>query len=219
MNARLSPLLLLTLLGSPLLAAPVLRELPAKIDPKAEYLVYLHGRIIEDKGLRPTHPQHGVYEYEQILQIFADEGFTVLSEPRPAGTDEKRYAGKAARQVRALLAAGVPPERITVVGYSKGGVIALATSTRLKNDKVNFVILAGCGDWAAKNVKPDLRGRVLSLYDASDDTVTSCQKIFGMATGPFVHEEVRLDLGTGHGAFYRPGGGWIARVVQWARRR
>src|SRR5688572_16348766 len=44
------------------------KDVPEKVNPKARYLFYLHGRIIEEQGVRPTSPQHGVYEYEQILE-------------------------------------------------------------------------------------------------------------------------------------------------------
>src|SRR5882724_6168777 len=51
-----------------------------KIDPKAKYLFYLHGRIIENQGIRPTDPRYGVYEYQQILDTLKDKGFIVVSE-------------------------------------------------------------------------------------------------------------------------------------------
>lgn len=66
------------------------------------------------------------------------------------------------RQVQTLLAAKVPPERITVIGFSKGGGIATRTSALLKNDKVNFVFLAACGDGSFRGVDRDVRGRILS---------------------------------------------------------
>src|SRR5260370_42601336 len=47
------------LLGPPRAAAAgglVLADLPAAIDPHANYLIYLHGRIIEKEGPHPTSP-------------------------------------------------------------------------------------------------------------------------------------------------------------------
>ncbi len=194
-------------------AGRVLRSLPEKIDPRQDYLIYLHGRIIEEKGLRPTSPEFGVYEYEKILADFASRGFVVISEPRPRGTDPGAYADKIVGQVRALLRAGVPPEHIAVVGFSKGGGIALLTASRLAAPKVNFVILAGCGDGPSPEASR-LQGRILSMFDASDDRATTCKKTFAQAKGPLVQEEVVLKLGTGHGAFYRPGD-WIGKVAGW----
>ncbi len=188
--------------------------MPKKVDPRGAYLIYLHGRIIEEEGIRPTSQRFGVYEYEKILADLASQGFTVISEPRPRGTDVGRYADKVAAQVRTLLARGVPPERITVMGFSKGGAIALVASSRLRQPKVNFVILAGCGAWVTDNFDLDLRGRILSMRDASDDLSTSCEKTFAASKGELAHEEIVLRLGLGHGAFFRPGD-WMGAVTAW----
>jgi hypothetical protein len=98
-------------------ARQIFQDVPAEIDPDARYLFYLHGAIIERAGVRPTHPRFGVYEYRLILEVFANEGFVVISEARPAGTDGTAYAATVADQVRALLAADVPPE---VAGFQTG---------------------------------------------------------------------------------------------------
>src|SRR6185436_1590232 len=219
MTFRILALFLLLLLvpARALGAGRVLRSLPEKINSRLDYLIYLHGRIIEEAGLRPTSPEFGVYEYEKILADFASRGFVVISEPRPRSTDAGAYADKVAGQVRALLRAGVPPEHIAVVGFSKGGGIALLTASKLAEPKVNFVILAGCGGGEPSSEASRLQGRILSMFDASDDRDTSCQKTFAQAKGPLVPEEVVLKLGTGHGAFYRPGD-WLGRVVGWVKR-
>jgi len=111
MTVRVLALFLLLLLipTKALGAGRVLRSLPDKIDPRQDYLIYLHGRIIEEEGVRPTSPQFGVYEYEKILADFAKRGFVVISEPRPRNTDVGAYADKVVGQVRTLLRAGVPP--------------------------------------------------------------------------------------------------------------
>jgi hypothetical protein len=196
----------------------VLSELPKPIDPRGDYLLYLHGRIIEEEGPRPTSPRFGVYEYRQILDTFAGRGFTVVSEVRPKGTEVAAYAGKVAGQVRALLAAGVPPERIAVVGFSKGGGITLAAAALLLKDRPNvrFVSLAGC----AGGRKLDLPQPILSLYDSVDDLSTSCGEGFSAAPArtPFEHREIVLHVGKGHGTFYRPDPAWVEPVVEWLRR-
>ena len=50
----------------------IFQQIPAKPDTNRHYIFYLHGRIIEEQGIRPTHNRFGVYEYEKILQSFAD---------------------------------------------------------------------------------------------------------------------------------------------------
>jgi hypothetical protein len=44
-----------SLRGAPAEHGSVLDRLPATPDPRARYVIYLHGRIIEDQGRLPTH--------------------------------------------------------------------------------------------------------------------------------------------------------------------
>ncbi len=157
-------------------------EMPPTVDPSARYFFFLHGMIAEKSGPYGEHPQHGAYDYYGILKAFANRGFTVISEIRPMGTNPSRYAEKVARQVETLLAAGIPPEHITVTGFSKGGVITFFVSARLRNPRVNFVVMAGCGKGpfghaytrVLRRAVPSLHGRFLSIYDDSDQAADTC---------------------------------------------
>jgi hypothetical protein len=195
----------------------VWKDVPAQVDAGARYLFYLHGLIVENYGIRPTSPEHGVYEYEQILDTLAGKGFIVISEPRPKGTVVTEYAAKVAGQVNRLLKAGVPPGHITVVGASRGGGIAIAVSSQLRNKNLNFVIMAACGNSDIyKTFQPDLWGNVLSIYDYKD-TVGPCGSFFDKSTGLNRHREIVVRLGIGHGLLYRPLKEWVDPVVEWAR--
>jgi hypothetical protein len=191
-------------------------QVPAEIDPHARYLIYLHGAIIETQGVRPTHPRFGIYDYREILGVLAVRGFVVISEARPAGTEGKVYAATVVDQVRELLAAGVSPDHVTVVGFSKGGGIAIAASSMLANDDVNFVFMAACNPWLDSHPEIVARGRLLSIRESSDDLVGSCEGFFKRSPSPHDHIEIVLELGGGHGAFYRPNPEWIDPVVEWA---
>ncbi|MEY2564879.1 MAG: hypothetical protein QOH88_3072 [Verrucomicrobiota bacterium] len=193
------------------------KDIPEKIEMSARYLIYLHGRIIEEKGLRPTDPKYGVYEYEAILAALEKKGFTVISEARAKDTDVKKYAAKVVEQITTLLKAGVAPDHITIVGASKGAVIAMLVSTLLANSKVNFVIMANCNDWVEKNFAIDLHGNVLSIYDKADEFGHTCQPFFDKASGLGRHKEVELQIGTGHAILYQPLKEWVDLVDDWAR--
>jgi hypothetical protein len=117
---------------------------PASIDLSRKYLFYLHGKIIEEQGIPAISPDFGEYEYGAILQKFASYGFIVISEQRSKNTDGVVYAKKVAEQIEALLGAGIPAEKITVVGASKGAGIVIYISHFLKNEAVNFVIMGIC---------------------------------------------------------------------------
>ena len=193
----------------------IVADLPQRISKKARYLFYLHGKIVEAGNIRPTSEKFGAYEYEQILETFKQNGFAVISEPRKKDTDIERYGRRVAEQVEKLLAAGVSPKRITIVGASQGSWIAMLASTYLKNRKLNFVIIAGCN----KSIFPkvSLYGKVLSIYEKSDGTGT-CQSFRENATNLGEYKELGLNTGLGHGFIYRPMKEWIEPTLVWAKR-
>jgi hypothetical protein len=196
----------------------ILGDVPAQPRPGARYLIYLHGRIIEEQGPRPTDERFGTYEYQQILDTLAASGAHVIAEQRPKGTDFRAFGAHVADQVRRLLAAGVPAERIAVVGFSKGGAIAMIASALLENPRVTFVLLGSCGDWVKGRDDVDVRGRILSIYEASDELGTSCGPLFAQASDPGVHREIRIATGAAHGAFFRPRPEWLAPLSRWVGR-
>ena len=76
---------------------------PSSIDPKKQYLFYLHGKIIEDQGIPAISPEFGEYQYQAILEKFSSFGFVVISEQRPENTDGVAYARKIVQQMMDLL--------------------------------------------------------------------------------------------------------------------
>src|SRR5688572_16409799 len=124
----------------PIAAALLLGASTGTPPPKQpHYLFYLHGRIVEDQGPAGVSPKFGRYDYPGILAAFRARGLRVVSEVRPSGTDPSAYADKIAGQVRALLARGIPASHVTIVGASKGAVIASLVSTRLREPRLRYV--------------------------------------------------------------------------------
>ncbi len=194
----------------------ILQDLPGSIDKQAGYLFYLHGQIIEELGIRPEHPQWGIYEYEQILDSLKHEKTVVISEARTKDTDVEEYAQKITRQVEILLAAAVPAGQITVVGASKGAIIAMRVSTLLKNKQVNFVTIAACNDWVLENYDFNLHGNILSIYEESDTRNGSCKaEYFRRSEGINRFKEIGLKTGLGHGLLYKPLRAWIGPTLEW----
>jgi hypothetical protein len=188
-------------------------DVPASIDPSARYLIYLHGRILEVQGRQATSPDFGRYEYDAILRALADKGLVVISELRGPDTDAS-YAKKVAAQVGRLEAGGVPAKHITVAGFSKGGFLARAAAAELADPALNFVLMAACGPRVRDPGRAGaLKGRVLSVYDKSDEMAGPCLWLFapGMQT-----REVELTTGLRHGVFFRPRPDWVALVAGWA---
>lgn len=203
---------ILMLLLALVIAGPVAAQ-----DDAPHYLFYLHGAIVEGSDGRPSHPEYGTYDYPAIVQAFEDAGFTVISEIRPAATDGRSYAAAVVEQVNDLLEEGVAPDHISIVGHSKGGGIAVAACTMLDEPEINFVFAGTCMVWQEEMPRLELTGRILSVYEASDTIAGSCAKaLAGSEIGP-VFEEIRIETGRGHGAFYRPDPAWLEPTLAWCR--
>jgi len=195
---------------------------PMGINPSARYLFYIHGKIIEDQGVPAFSPDFGEYNYEGILEAFQRHGFVVVSEQRPKNTDVKLYTQRLVNQVENLIDAGVPPSSVTVVGASKGAVIAALASNLIRHPDLNYVLLGSCHpdmirDWIASGAT--LSGNVLSIYDFADDEFSgSCKDLFTLSEGRGLgrHAEIVLQVGMGHGVLYQPHDEWILPAVQWA---
>ena len=208
-------------LASPSFSGEVLQDLPTTINPSSKYLFFLHGRIVERKGVAfADSNDYGFYEYKKILNMLAKHGFTVISEARGGDTKVKRYAKKIASQVDTLIEEGVPARNITVSGFSKGGKITLVTSSLVGNERINYVVLAGCIRKTKKFINKfslDLKGRVLSIVDYNDDTFSSCEDMFNSSSGGLEHKEIILKEGSGHGVFYTPNDKWIKPMINWLK--
>jgi len=196
---------------------------PESIDSTKHYLFYLHGKIIEDQGMPALSPDYGEYEYQAILEKLSSYGFIVISEQRAKNTDSMEYAKGMSEQVTNLLNSGVPENNITIVGASKGAGIAIFISHLLENKGLNFVIMAICDPATVEELKQNeisLYGNVLSIYDSTDELAGSCQELFSFSEGKGIskHNEIVLNVGTGHGILFKPLDAWIMPVIQWARK-
>jgi hypothetical protein len=197
-------------------AKPVSYEIPSTIDPSARHFFFLHNYYVEKHG------PDGVCKYHDILKTFADKGFTVISEVRSGKIVPSEYAIKIVRQVKWLLDAGVPPERITIAGHSKGGVITLCAASHLGNPKIGYIIMAGCEIKSLAQAYPDftqLKGDFLSIYASSDSIASSCQKSFSEAIIGISNKEITLKSDKGHKLFFQPEDIWINPVMTWLSRR
>lgn len=216
---KISSLILLALFISTITFGQSINStLPKKIKKSSRYLFYLHGKIIEDKGIDGIHPDYGKFEYNNILDTLSKAGFVVISEARPKDTDPEFYAQKIVSKIDSLLNAKVSPDNITVVGASKGAWISIIVSSKLKNAQVNFVFMGVCGDdYDYSQDMFKVCGNVLSIYEKSDPFGTSCGKILNKGGCLINTKEIELNLGVGHGFLYKPYKEWVIPVIDWAK--
>lgn len=182
-----------------------------------KYLFYLHGAVVEGYGNNATN-SFGTYKYTDIVNAFRKENFVVISEVRKSGTDVKAYAQKLKEQIDSLIKKDVEPKNITVVGASKGAVIAMYVSTFLKNRDVNFVFLAACNDGNFESF-PDINfyGNILSIYEKSDDIGESCNRFKNKSSSTIAHyKEIEISTGKQHGFLFQPYSEWMNPTVKWA---
>ncbi len=181
-------------------------------------IFYLHGQIVEELGPRPVHDRWGLYDYPAVVDALGSTGAKVISEVRDRGTDAVQYANKVVKEIRGLISEGVSPERIVVVGFSKGGGIAIFISDRLNHLDVRFVLLAACNDWLSSVPDVQLSGHVLSLVEESDILGRSCSDLASRNEDLASFEEIEISTGKEHGTFYLPRPDWLRPVLEWINR-
>ncbi len=190
-----------------------------EISSADRYLIYLHGAIVEGQHSGVTSPIWGPYQVDEIVARFRCEGFNVISEIRPVDTDVGAYATKVTTDIAHLISKGVSPEHITVVGGSKGAVIAMVASHQLQNRFVHWVLLGGCQPSVIRQY-PNLTlwGYVLSIYEATDPVGRSCSDLQLRSTQTLtLYRELQIQTGESHGFQFRPYDEWIKPTIQWAQ--
>lgn len=183
------------------------------------YLFFLHNRFIEEHQLHELHPEYGKAYYEEVLSAFRKAGFKVLSEKRPADTDMPIYARKITGQVDSLLALGIKPGNITVVGTSKGGYIAEYVSSFLRNPEVNFVFVGSIFDGDTKSI-PEINfcGNILAIRERTDSMSASGEERKRTSKFKVNHyKDIELTTGLKHGFLFQPLKEWIEPSIQWAK--
>lgn len=207
----------IVLLSTTAFAGSVYDTFPEEIDPSGTYLIYSHGKILEGNSQRPKNKRWGTYLFPEIRKALVDsENWILIGEHRSADTEVKVYSDKLVGWVQRLLKAGVKAENITLIGFSKGGIITTVTSSKLKKYNVNTILTASC--WGRSKKNPDLKvaGNILSIYEASD-SAKSCDYLVDEGAKSF--QELEISTGKEHGAFYQPLDEWVVPLKDWIRSR
>ncbi|PHS24175.1 MAG: alpha/beta hydrolase [Robiginitomaculum sp.] len=195
-------------------AGTLFTAFPDLINPGEKYVFYSHGFIVEGTNETPVHPRFGTYDFPAIKAALSASDFNLIAYHRPASTDPGAWADKLAMDVHALITVGVPTRNITLLGFSRGGMITAMASSKLAMPDLNTILMASCGGWI--NARPDIRlaGRVLSIYETSDRFGT-CQPLIGHSKAVTSFTEIAISTGKEHGAFFTPRKVWVEPVLRW----
>lgn len=186
--------------------------------PKQEsmkHIFYLHGMIIEVQGIKAVSPQFGPYEYTTIVDSLKATGAKVHAEVRTEKTDFNEFGKKVSKQIDDLIAKGVVPSDITVIGASKGGMIAMYISDMNLN-KVNYVLLGSSSEFTRKTFDWNLHGNILGIYEKSDTVAgDNYQYWIDKSTNASKFEQLQINTGLGHGFLYTPNKAWLKPMKEW----
>jgi hypothetical protein len=195
-------------------AGNIYEQFPETVNASEKYVFYSHGLIVEGDDPTPISPLFGKYEFPQVKQALADDGYNLIAYHRAKNTEAKAFAKKLVRDVNLLIEKGVKPENITLLGFSRGGVITIRASHYLKSSKVRIGLLAACPRDIKDGAELRLYGKVYSMFETSD-SVRSCQFLIDQSPQMTSFNEIAISTGQGHGAFFRPLPEWIIPVKAW----
>jgi hypothetical protein len=180
-----------------------------------KHIFYLHGMIIEIQGIHAVSPQFGPYEYTAIVDSLKATGAEVHAEVRTEATDFFEFGKKISKEIDGLIAKGVDPSDITVIGASKGGMIAMYISD-LNTNKVNYVLLGSSSDYTRQTFDWNLHGNILGIYEKSDAVAgNSYQYWIDKSTNAGKFEQLQINTGLGHGFLYTPNSAWLDPAREW----
>ena len=174
-----------------------------------KHIFYLHGMIIEIQGINAVSPQFGAYEYTSIIDSLKATGAEVHAEVRTENTEFYQFGKKISKEIDALISKGVTPEDITVIGASKGGMIAMYISD-LNTNNVNYVLLGSSSEYSQKTFDFNMHGNILGIYEKSDTVAgNNYQHWIDKSTNATSFEQLQINTGLGHGFLYTPNKAWL----------
>ncbi len=181
------------------------------------HIIYLHGRIVELQGKAAFSEEHGKYELDSILDALKEGNTQVYCELRPENTKVPAYAQKLSRMIDSMIGTGIAPQDISVIGASKGALIA-ATTSDINAQPINYILMGGNNTTIEQENDWHLHGRILCIYDPSD-TIAGKNYDYWKARSPeaTAFGQIQLNEKLGHGFLYRPLPSWTVPALKWSR--
>jgi hypothetical protein len=180
-----------------------------------KHIIYLHGKIVEDQGVEAFSERFGKYELDSIVARLKVPNSTVHCEVRATDVDPARYAEGVSKRIDSLIGIGTDPINITVVGASKGAIIASFVSSQ-NNHPINYVLLAGNNEYQERTHDWKFHGQILAIYELSDE-IAGKNYNFWKARKNYAtrFEQIEINTGLGHGFLYKPIDEWLQPAKKW----
>ena len=180
-----------------------------------KHVFYLHGMIIEVQGVNAVSDVFGPYKYNDIVDALKATGYMVHSEVRTTNTDFNGFCQKVSQQINQLVKDGVSPQDISVIGASKGAMMAMQISDSSPHP-INYILLGANSDRTEKTFNWKLHGRILGIYEQSD-TVAGKDYSYWIDRSSDAKEfhQLKINTGLGHGFLYRPIKEWLGPAKDW----
>lgn len=180
-----------------------------------KYVYYLHGRIIEIQGRNAISEEFGKYEFDDIVEALKDSNTIIIAEVRTENVEYFQYATKVSKEIDSLVDLGIKPEDITVIGASKGAIIASNISS-INLNSINYIFLAGNNTFQEENNDWKFHGQVLCFYDDSD-SIAGKNYDYWKNKRNFTtkFEQIKIDKKLGHGFLYKPYNEWVEPSKKW----
>lgn len=141
---------------------------PRVLDPQARYVVVLSADADTAKAV-------------------AARGYRVVRETVPDGEDTPFAAVAVKEHIREMMARGLAPERLAVVGIGRGGRLGLEVASLMHLPRATYVVVGACPadgvglDRLKRLSAATLKGRILSLVPRGGPV--SCAAIFDASSG------------------------------------
>ena len=185
------------------------------IKNKKKYIYYLHGRIVEIQGKDAVSEEYGKYEFDSIVKALSAVNHIIIAEIRTENVDYLDYANKVSKEIDNLIKEGINPTDITVIGASKGAIIASHISN-INLNPINYIFLAGNNEYQEKNNYWTFHGQVLCFYDLSDSIAGGNYDYWkNKENYTTKFEQIELKTKLGHGFLYKPLNSWIEPTRKW----
>lgn len=159
--------------------------------------------------------EFGRYEFDSIVEAFKVENSEVIAEVRNENVDYLEYADKVSKEIDSLISSGIKPKSITVIGASKGAIIA-GNISNINTNPINYVFLAGNNDYQEEHNDWKFHGQVLCFYDDSDKIAGKNYDYWkNKPNYTTKFEQIKVDKKLGHGFLYKPYKEWIEPAKKW----